>query len=92
MLENGFSFVVEAFLIVELVIPRKYFLLGEQRIEEALLTSYCNPPDMSGLDQACQEMRDQVRIKKPSLIGNLRGCSVKVVFHHHFDIMILIYV
>ena len=75
-------------------IHSEYFLLGEQRIEEALLTSYCNPanpPDMSGLDQACQEMRDQVGIEKPSLIGNLRECSVKAVFHHHFDSMTLIY-
>ena len=48
-------------------------IFGERWKEEALLTSYslpANPLDMSWLDQAWQEMRDQVGIEKRSLIGN----------------------
>ena len=53
--------------------PGEYLLVGERLKEEALLTSYssrANPLDMSWLDQAWQEMRDQVGIEKGSLIGN----------------------
>ena len=59
--------------------------MSEQGKEEAPLTSYSNPAnplEMSGLDQARQEMRDQVGTEKRSLIGNLRECPVKAVFHY----------
>ena len=58
---------------MHVICPPNIFFLSRQGKEEALLTSYCspaNPPDMSGLDQACQEMRDQVGIEKWNPIGN----------------------
>ena len=39
--------------------------------EEAFLTCYSNPSDLSGLDQARQEMRAQVGIDRSEYYGNI---------------------